>query len=336
MILVTGGTGLIGSHLLYELVRQNKKVKALKRSTSKIENVYKIFSYYSENPEKLFSEIEWVEGDVMDKMSLQDVFPGISKVYHCAAMVSFNPGERKKMLEVNIEGTANIVNACLKSGIEKLCFVSSTAALGVMSGSEFVNETALWKPAMSYSLYSVSKFRSEMEVWRGIEEGLNAVIVNPSIMLGPGDLNRSSGRIFKAIWNGLKFYTLGVTGFVDVRDVVKSMIKLMESDISGERYIISSENLSYKEIFEMIAKAFNRKPPNIHAVPFLTGLAWRLDWLRSKILNTQPLINRETVRYGHKKTFFSNQKIRNAIGIEFRPVVDTIQETAEFFLKQRQ
>ena len=167
-----------------------------------------------------------------------------------------------------------------------------------------------------------------------MEEGLKAVIVNPSIVLGPGDWNRSSGRIVKSVWDGLKFYTLGVTGFVDVRDVVKATIKLMEGEIIGERYIISSENLSYKKVFGMIANAFNKKPPNIHATPFLTGIAWRLDWIRSKILNKQALITRESARSGPRKVYFSNQKIKDTIGMEFRPLIDTIQETAELFLKE--
>ncbi|MCK4464688.1 MAG: epimerase, partial [Bacteroidales bacterium] len=179
-------------------------------------------------------------------------------------------------------------------------------------------------------------FKSEMEVWRGMEEGLKAVIVNPSVVLGPGDWNRSSGRIIKSVWDGLKFYTQGVTGFVDVKDVVKAMIELMEGEISGERYIISSENLSYKEVFEMIANAFNKKPPDIHATPLLTGLAWRLDWMRSKILNKQALVTRESAISGHRKVYFSNQKIKDTIGMEFRTIEDTIHETAGLFLKEKQ
>ncbi len=168
-----------------------------------------------------------------------------------------------------------------------------------------------------------------------MEEGLKAVIVNPSIVLGPGDWNRSSGRIVKSVWDGLKFYTLGVTGFVGVRDVVQAMIELMEGEIIGERYIISSENLSYKEIFGKIANAFNKKPPNIHATPFLTGIAWRLVWIRSKILNKQALVTRESAGSGHRKVYFSNKKIKDTIGMEFRTIVDTIHETAEFFLKEK-
>jgi len=336
MILITGGTGLVGSHLLYELVKKKHKVRAFKRPTSKTENVLKTFRYYSDNPEELFSKIEWVEGDVSDMTFLEDAMQGVSKVYHCAGMVSFDSRDRKEMLEINIGGTANVVNACLGTKIEKLCFVSSTAAIGDKSGAGLVDENTIWKPSKSHSWYSVSKFKSEMEVWRGMEEGLKAVIVNPSIVLGPGDWNRSSGRIMKSVWDGLKFYTLGVTGFVDVMDVVKAMIELMEGEIIGERYIISSENLSYKEVFEMIANAFNKKPPTIQATPSLTGFAWRLDWMRSKILNKQPLVTRESARSGHRKVYFSNQKIRDAIGIDFRPLIVTIKETAEFFLKERQ
>jgi len=331
MDLVTGGTGLIGSHLLYELVSQGKPVKAIRRSTSNLERVKKTFSYYSEDSEELFSRIDWVEGDLLNPDSLTEAMEGVERVYHCAAMVSFVTQQKQQMMENNVSGTANVVNACLERGIRKFCFVSSTAAIGYRQG-EAVDETVIWKYSKHRSAYSVSKYRSEMEVWRGIGEGLNAVIVNPSIVIGPGDWNRSSSTIFKPVWKGLSFYTCGMTGYVDVWDVVHAMITLMESTISGERFILSSENLSYREVFTLVANALGKKPPKHYAPPFLTGMTWRSDWLVSKLLFRPQLFTRDTARSAHHKTCFSNKKIRDLTGIDFKPVKQSISETAKIFL----
>jgi dihydroflavonol-4-reductase len=333
MDLITGGTGLIGSHLLYQLVREGKPVKAIRRSTSNLDRVKKTFSYYSSNAEEMFSRITWVEGDLLDLESLSEALDGIERVYHCAAMVSFAPEYRNQMMKNNVSGTANVVNACLEQEIKKLCFVSSTVAIGYRQ-EEAVDETLIWKYSKYRSAYSVSKYRSEMEVWRGIGEGLHAVIVNPSIVIGPGDWDRSSSTIFKPVWKGLHFYTCGMTGYVDVWDVVQAMISLMESTISGERFILSSENLSYREVFTLVAKALDKKPPERFAPPFLTGLAWRIDWLVSKLLFRPPEFTKETARSAHHQTRFSNKKTREAIGITFKTIEQSISETANIFLEE--
>ncbi len=333
MDLVTGGTGLIGSHLLYELVKDGTRVKAIRRSTSNLDRVKKTFSYYSDDAAGIFSRIEWVEGDLLDPESLMDAMQGIERVYHCAAMVSFVTRHKRQMMENNVIGTANVVNACLAQQINKLCFVSSTATIGTHPGG-MADETMIWKYSKHQSAYAVSKFRSEMEVWRGIGEGLNAVIVNPSIVIGPGDWGRSSSSLFKPVWKGLGFYTSGTTGYVDVWDVVHAMIELMESAITGERFILSSENLSYRDVFTLIANALGKKPPKHYASPFLTGLTWRIDWLMSKLLFRLPLFTRDTARSAHYKACFSNKKIRDLTGIDFKPIKRSISETAKIFLAE--
>lgn len=333
MDLVTGGTGLIGSHLLYALVSQGKPVKAIKRHTSNLDRLKQTFSYYSKDVSKMLSRIDWVDGDLMDPGSLGDAMEGVERVYHCAAMVSFIPRQKKKMMDNNVTGTANVVNACLEKGIKKLCFVSSTAAIGNHQG-EMADENAIWKYSKHRSAYSVSKYWSEIEVWRGIAEGLNAVIVNPSIVIGPGDWNRSSAALFNPVWKGLSFYTCGMTGYVDVWDVVYSMVNLMESTISGERFILSSENLSYREIFTLVANALEKKPPKYYAPPILTGITWRIDWVVSKLLFKTPLFTRDTARSAHHKRCFSNGKIREATGIQFKTIAQSISETARFFLDE--
>jgi nucleoside-diphosphate-sugar epimerase len=333
MILVTGGTGLVGSHLLVELSRKNEKIRAIHRPGSDTLRVLDTFRIYLENPEQNYHKVEWVPGDITDFDSLVSALDGIDYVYHAAADVSFSPGDRLRLLDNNIEGTANVVNACLEKNIRKLCYVSSTAALGEAPPGEEITEDMLWTNTKNRSLYSVSKFKSEMEVWRGIAEGLNAVIVNPSIIIGPGDWKRSSPYLFTAVWNGMKYYSLGVTGYVDIRDVVKAMTLLMAGDFLGERYTVSAENLSFRQVLDMIAHALGKKKPVIHATPFLTAIGWRLDWFISSLTGKSRMITRDAAKSSRRKVFFSNRKIREALGIEFIPVKKSIEETAIIFLE---
>ena len=333
MILVTGGTGLVGSHLLLQLVQDHDKIRAIRRSTSNIEHVRHIFSLYKEDAEKLFEKIEWIEADMEDIESLQNAFAGIRFVYHCAATVSFDPWERYEMIRNNVEGTANLVNVSLENKIEKLCYVSSTASLGSAPEGDFITENMIWNSSKSRSSYSISKFKSEMEVWRGIAEGLKAVIVNPSIIIGPGDWERSSSRLFMVVWKGMKYYTDGVTGYVDIRDVVTAMIRLMEADVAGERFTVSSENLSYMQVLKMIAERLGKKPPTLRASPFLISIAWKLDWLNQLITGKKRTITREAVLASCQKSYFSNKKIKKATGLEFKAILDSIEDTSRFFLK---
>lgn len=332
MILVTGGTGLVGSHLLYELARRGRSIRAIRRLGSHIGLVRQLFLWYDpEGGEALFSRVEWVEGDVNDITSLQEALKGIRYIYHCAAMVSFLPDDRQHMMKVNVEGTANMVNLALKNKIEKFCHCSSVAAVGRPERGNHVDESLVWKTSGSNSWYSISKYGSEREVWRAAEEGLATVIVNPSVIVGPGDPARSSAQLYLSVKNGLKFYTSGVTGFVDVRDVAEIMVLLMEGSIAGERFIINSENLSYRNLFSSFAQFAGTQPPKYRAGKFLTELAWRMEKVRGFLTGQKPLITRETARNANAKRCFSNDKIVKATGFKFRPVSEATKNTSLFF-----
>ncbi len=334
MILVTGGTGLVGSHLLFKLSNTPNDVIAIKRDNSDLSVIKKIFNFYDiENGEALFEKIKWIEADVTDIFSLLKAFEGVEQVYHCAAVVSFNPSDIASMIEINVNGTANVVNACIDKGVKKLIHCSSIAAIGKPSSGNIIEENNIWKTSPRNSNYAISKFGAEREVWRGIEEGLNAAIVNPSVIIGPGDPSRSSGQLYSQIQKGLKFYTSGITGFVDVRDVSSAMIMLMDSDISSNRFILNSENLQYKFIFDMLAKEIGVKPPSIKAGMFLTQLAWRIEKLRSMFSGKKPLITKETARNSSNISYYSNKKFIEKTGYSFTPIKDAIKNTCRFYEK---
>lgn len=332
MIVVTGGTGLVGAHLLYDLCKNHSRIRAIKRQNSDLEQVKKTFAYYSEDADVLFQRIEWVVADVTDYSSLEIAFKGASQIYHSAAMVSFQEKDTERMHQVNVEGTANVVNAALYHKVKKLCFVSSIAALGMAENNQIVNEETPWKDSNKKSPYSISKYKSELEVWRGIEEGLNAVIVNPSVILGPTKWNLGSAAIFSSIWNGLKFYTGGKNGFVYVRDVSKAMIELMKSDISSERFTISAEDVSYERLLKLIAQNLNKPEPSIAAKPWMSELSWRLLRISSFFTGKPPTLTKATARSSQKISRLSNQKIKNSIQFEFTSIEETIAKTAEQFL----
>ena len=283
-------------------------------------------------PDELFNQIEWFPADMLDPWSMNEAMEGIEKVYHCAANVSFDPSERRDTIHNNIEITATIVNLCLSHNVKKLCHVSSVAALGTRYDGQPVTEDDLWKPSKRRHAYSIGKFHSEMEVWRGISEGLNAVIVNPSVILGPGNWKRGSAGFFTRIKKGLKYYTEGMTGFVDVRDVCRCMIGLMESDISEERFIINGEDIYYRDLFNMIADALGAPRPDIHATKTLAEMGWRLEWLRSKLTLSKPLLTRDTARSGRGVSRYSSNKIKEVLGHQFIPIKDTVAWTAAMYL----
>jgi len=250
MILVTGGTGLVGSHLLYRLLRRGEDVRAVYRSEKSLSQVKDIFSLYTDDPQKLFDMVEWFRADLNDIPVLKDAFADIKQVYHSAAYISFDPGHFNKLKKINVEGTANMVNLSLKAGVEKFCFVSSIAAIGKTVDGSLINEEIYWDPEEDNSVYAISKYGAEMEVWRGTQEGLNAVIVNPAVILGTGARGSGSGSIIRMAAKGAKFYTPGGIALVDVRDVVEAMLQLMDSDIENERFILAGTNIYQKEFFE--------------------------------------------------------------------------------------
>ncbi len=334
MILVTGGTGLVGSHLLYELVKQNKIVRALIRNKNKIELVKKVFSYYTNKPEELFRNIEWIEGDMLDLVSLNKAFSNVKQVYHCAAIVSIGGKNKKELIDANVVGTENVVNMCLTHQVEKLCHVSSIASLGNSLNGELIDENTAWTASKNHSAYSISKFKSEMEIWRGIQEGLNAVIVNPSVIIGPGFWYSGSGSLFAKVAKGMKYYTSGSTGFVDVRDVSDSMIKLMNSDIRSERFIVNSENLNYKELFDRISNIIEVKSPTKEATKKLLKIAFIFDSIASMLRIKKKEITTSVVRASLSKSKYSNNKIKEAIKKTFISVSDSVADTADKFKKE--
>lgn len=331
MILVTGGTGLVGAHLLFRLTQNGENVRALKRSSSDIQKTRKIFSYYSENYESLLNKIEWVDGDILDYDSILNCLEGVDFVFHAAASVSFQSSDKSSLINTNVLGTENIVNAALEMKTKKLLHVSSIGSLGRAGTDGVVTEESQWNSKKT-SVYSTSKYQAEMEVWRGIAEGLNAVIINPSIILGPGDWNSGSSKLFTTMYEGLKFYSTGTNGFVDVNDVVSSMILLMNSDISGERFILNSENISYKDLFYWMAEGLNVKPPKFEAGRFLSEIGWRLLFVKGLISGKKSSITKETAVTANQDYNYSNKKIKKAISIEFIGIKESLLRNARLFV----
>lgn len=318
MILITGATGLLGFHLVDHLLTTcEDRLKLLIRH----EDQTKAF------PDSL--KLEFAIGDVKDISSLESAFQGVNKVYHCAGLISFSPFDKEELSKINIEGTINVVNCCIDFNIEKLCHVSSVAAIGIPKDGNMATEETTWDPSARHSHYGNTKYHGELEVWRGIEEGLNAVIVNPSVILGPTDWNRSSMKLFSYVKEGNKYYTSGGNNFVDVRDVVVLMDKLMNSEIKSQRFIVSGERVLYKELFSLIANKLNMTPPAIKANKWLIEILWRLEHLKSLVFNTKPIITRETSVTAERTHSYSSQKIKERYNYQFKPIGETISYVVE-------
>jgi len=310
IVFITGATGLLGSCLIKKLAKENIKIKAL----------------YRKNIPFNAGNIEWIKSDISDIVLLEEVLQDVDAVYHCAGKVSFNPKDKRQLFKTNVEGTANIVNACLNAGVKKLLHVSSVSALGRIRENIPITEDMHWSEETSNSVYGESKYLAELEVWRGIAEGLNAVIVNPTIILGAGDWNSGSSEIFKSVYKEFPYYSEGETGFVDVEDVAEAMITLMKSNIISERFIVSAENVSYKTLFEMIAAAFHKKPPYKKVTPFKANVVWRIAALKSFFTGKPPFITKETARTALAKVSFDNSKLLKALpSFNFRPLQKSVE-----------
>jgi nucleoside-diphosphate-sugar epimerase len=317
MILVTGATGFLGAELIHQLTGQGTKLRALKRGHSVIPDLIK------DNP-----LIEWAVADINDLSTLDTAFEDIHQVYHCAAMISFDPKDKAKLLKVNIEGTSNVVNLCVENQA-RLLHVSSVAALGNAKKGQLITEKDFWEYDSKAHSYAISKYEGEMEVWRGIAEGLEAVIVNPSVIIGGAAGFQGSGAIFKLVKEGLSFYTKGATGIVDVQDVAKSMIALMNSKITEERFTISAENYNYQRFFGEIAKGFGVKAPAKEAKPWMLGIAWRAAKLASLFTGKPAALTSDAARSSLNESLYSNKKIIETIGITFKPLDQTVAETCQ-------
>lgn len=332
MVLVTGGTGLLGSHLIVNLLQRGIKVRATCRENSDKNAIVKTAKYYRIDLKPFFENLEWFEADLLDIIALAKAFDGIQEVYHCAAVVSFSPSDSKMVLKDNVTSTANMVNLAIDFEVRKFVHTSSVASLGRKAENQEINENNDWVESKNNSNYAKGKYASEIEVWRGTQEGLNAVIVNPSIIIGPSNWNSGSAAMFRTVAKGLKFYTAGTNAFVDVRDVAEIMIRLMESDISEERFIVAAENLKYKTFFEYIAKGLGIEAPKKAVGSTLSEIAWRIEWLKHKVFGLKPMITKETARTAQKTYLYSNQKVKKALGFEFRKIEDSAREIAKFYL----
>ena len=317
MILVTGATGLVGSHLLVQLLQENEEVKALFRSEKQIEKVKNVFAFHHQTA--LFDKINWVKGDITDIPSLEIAFENVTLVYHCAALISFDTSDEDELRKINIEGTANVVNCCIDFSVKKLCHVSSIAALGNPKEHETtITEETEWNPEELHSDYAITKYGAEMEVFRGHQEGLEVVIVNPGVIFGYGFPKKGSDVIIQSVKKGLSFYTKGNIGIVSVEDVVKSMTQLMKSNNNGERYSIVGENISTKALLDFISEELNLKKPSIEATKWMTSIAWRMDWLLSKIVNRKRRLTRSTATSSHSTTTFDTSKIEKELNFTFQ------------------
>jgi nucleoside-diphosphate-sugar epimerase len=323
-ILVTGGTGFLGSYVIRLLLSKGYAVRALRRKDSPMDLLA-----------AEAGQVDWVEADITDIVALEDAMQGITHVLHCAAMVSFHPRDVTRMMQVNVEGTANLINLSLEMGVQRFIHVSSIAAIGRTKERPQLNEKAKWVQSGGNSQYAISKYLGEQEAWRGHAEGLSVAIVNPAIVLGSGFWDVGSAKFFKQINDGLKFSPVGRSGFVDVRDVARFMVLLMESDISGERYILNADNILYRDFFKMIAQSLDARTPPIPVTPFLAEVAWRVEWLKEKLLGIDPLVTRETARSSVSSFYYENDKSRSVFGFEYRPLAETVRETGTQFMEAR-
>lgn len=312
-VLVTGASGLLGIELVKQLLDKGSKVIAIYNSTP----------VPLEHPNLKTQQL-----DILDVVGLFELMQSITNVYHCAGLVSFDKKDRDSLFKINVDGTANVVNACIEAGVKKLVHVSSVSALGRIREGEPLNETMYWTEETSNSLYGKSKYFGEMEVWRGIGEGLNAVIVNPTIIFGGDDWDSGSMSIFKTAYNEFPWYTEGVSGFVDVCDVAQAMVLLMESDISAQRFILNGENISYRAIFTMIANCFHKKPPHKKVTPLLSAIVWRMEAVKTLLTGKKHLLTKETAHTAQAKVYFDNSKILKALpGFQFAKIETTIDRT---------
>jgi len=331
MILVTGGTGLVGSHLLYKLAQNNERIRAIYRNDAKLAQVKKVFSYYTDNVEILFNKIEWVKTNLNNVPDLVYAFTNVTHVYHCAALISFDTSDFELLKKTNIEGTANIVNLCISEDIKKLCYVSSIATIG-SSIKSVLNEESEWNPEEEHSVYALTKYGAELEVWRGTQEGLDAVIVNPGVIVGPGYWSNGSGLFFSKVAKVMRFYTSGVTGYIGVEDVVAVMLKLMESTIVNERYILVESHLSFKDFLTKIALALNVNPPKYEAKKWMLQMAWRLDWIKSLFTRKSRVLTKSIVESSQNKTEYNGSKLQKELNIKLEKIDIVISKTANCFI----
>lgn len=332
MILVTGATGLVGGHLLWYLLQTNQEIIAIRRRSSNLDALKDIFRFYGSELDDYYSRIIWCYADVLNRLQMQEAMKGVSIVYHCAAIVSLDE-KQSNLFDTNVEGTKVISELALEHKIDKLCFVSSIATCGNSVKDGVIDENSAWIDSELRTSYSRSKYFSEQVVWRSIEHGLRAFIVNPGVILGVSNINSGSSTIFRQVRKGLPCYTDGGTGYIDVRDVVEIMVKLMSENCLGERYILVGENCSNKEILNSIADGFNKKHPFIRIPKSLMMIvAVGLKFIFN-VLKINPLIDKKMVHSITKRSYYSNTKIKQLLNFEFRSIDTCISQICAFMQK---
>ena len=334
MVLVTGGTGFLGSHLLIHLLENDENVRAIYRNKDSVLKVKSLFSKLSNSD--LFEKIVWIKADILDISALMTAFQDIDYVYHCAALVSFDPKDEDLLRKINIEGTANIVNFCLEYKIKKLCYVSSIAALGdLLDFENTITETTEWNPEKDHSDYAISKYGAEIEVWRAQQEGLDCVVINPGVILGiTSNWDEGSGKIFKTISKGSHFYTKGISGFVAVTDVTKIMFQLMKSSYKNQKYIVVAENIVFKDLINLIADNLNIKKPTFEAQKWLLECVWRIDWVSRNLFFQKRKLSKLMVKSLFSWDLYDNSKIKITLDFKFENTDDCIKKTCEFYLNE--
>lgn len=323
-VLVTGGTGLVGAYLLRYLVQQG------------YQNIRAIYRPGADRSltSAVNTQIQWIECDILDVVGLEDATKGVDQIYHSAAMISFNPKDSKEMLEVNVQGTANLVDVALHNGVQRFLQVSSVAAIARTKPSQTLNEKNNWERSPYNTQYGLSKYLAEQEAWRGYAEGLDLVVINPSIILGVHKWESGPARFFPLLDKGFPFYPAGGSGFVDVRDVVTFMVQLMESQESGERFILNAQTLSYHAFFQKIATTIDAKPPKRRIAPAWQQIAWRLAWLQQKITGKPSLITKETAAQSSRTYYYDATKSTTIFDFEYRDLEATIAEIGAFYQGQ--
>lgn len=326
-VFVTGGTGFLGAYIIRELVDRNYHVTALRRSAN--------LPFFI--PPDILQKVKWIQGDILDVSVLEEAMEDAEMVIHAAAKVSTNPKERREMYKTNIDGTTNMVNVALEKDIKKFVYVSSVAALGRNENGATVDEGKQWEEKKLQSHYAISKYHAEMEVWRAMAEGLDAVIVNPSTILGFGDWNNTSCALFKSSYDEFPWYTEGVNGFVDVHDTAKVVVLLLENGISGERFLLNGDNWSFHQLLNSIADGFTKKRPHLEATPFLGSLAWRWEKIKSIFSGSTPLLTKENAKSAQGKVYFNSSKIQKYLpDFKFTPLEHTISQACKAYLQHLQ
>jgi nucleoside-diphosphate-sugar epimerase len=334
--LVTGATGILGSHVVLALLQSNREVTACMQKNSDLKKVEKLFAYYTSDHKNLFDKIKWVEADIRDIFSIEEVLTQDTNVYHCAGFVSFNPKDRKKLTAINETGTKNVVDACLQKGVKALCHVSSIGTIHNLDYTQTLTEEVFWKKSGKESDYAISKYNAEREVWRGIEEGLNAVIVNPGVILSPGFWDQSSSKIFDASFKGNRFYTNGFGAYIAATDVAQAMIRLVDEKLFGERYILIENNYTFHTILSQIQTSFGKPVPGINASEALLNGARILEGIASFFTGKEQRITKALANSAFNKQLFSNKKIKNTLNIEFRPSHQVLQEICACYLLEKE